>query len=88
MYDHINTAIPNFELGKGDTTRLKNVFAASLNIHIAIALTIVVLAESIGLWFVNYKLVIPADRLVAANWVFQFAILSFCVISYRFLIML
>lgn len=79
MYDHINTAIPNFELGKGDTTRLKNVFAASLNIHIAIALTIVVLAESIGLWFVNYKLVIPADRLVAANWVFQFAILSFCV---------
>lgn len=68
-----------FELGKGNTQRLKNVFAASLNIHIVIALTIVVLAESIGLWFVNYKLVIPADRLVAANWVFQFAILSFCV---------
>lgn len=68
-----------FELGKGNTQRLKDVFAASLNIHIAIALTIVVLAESIGLWFVNYKLVIPADRLVAANWVFQFAILSFCV---------
>lgn len=68
-----------FELGKGNTQRLKDVFAASLNIHIVIALTIVVLAESIGLWFVNYKLVIPADRLVAANWVFQFAILSFCV---------
>lgn len=68
-----------FELGKGNTQRLKDVFAASLNIHIAIAFTIVVLAESIGLWFVNYKLVIPADRLVAANWVFQFAILSFCV---------
>lgn len=68
-----------FELGKGNTQMLKDVFAASLNIHIAIAFTIVVLAESIGLWFVNYKLVIPADRLVAANWVFQFAILSFCV---------
>lgn len=68
-----------FELGKGNTQRLKDVFAASLNIHIAIAFTIVVLAESIGLWFVNYKLVIPADRLVAANWVFQFAILSFSV---------
>lgn len=68
-----------FELGKGNVQKLKDVFAASLNIHIAIALAVVLLAETIGLWFVNYKLVIPADRLVAANWVFQFAILSFCV---------
>lgn len=68
-----------FELGKGNMPRLKDVFAVSLNIHIGIGIAIVVLAETIGLWFVNYKLVIPADRLVAANWVFQFAILSFCV---------
>ncbi len=66
-----------FELGKGNMQRLKEVFAASLNIHIGIGIAIVVLAETIGLWFVNYKLVIPADRLVAANWVFQFAILTF-----------
>ncbi len=66
-----------FELGKGNMQRLKDVFAASLNIHIGIGITIVILAETIGLWFVNYKLVIPADRLVAANWVFQFAILTF-----------
>lgn len=68
-----------FELGKGNVQKLKDVFATSLNIHIAIALAVVLLAETIGLWFVNYKLVIPEDRLVAANWVFQFAILSFCV---------
>ena len=68
-----------FELGKGNLQKLKNVFATSLNIHIGIALAVVLLAETVGLWFVNYKLVIPADRLVAANWVFQFAILSFCV---------
>lgn len=68
-----------FELGKGNLQKLKNVFASSLNIHIGIALAVVLLAETVGLWFVNYKLVIPADRLVAANWVFQFAILSFCV---------
>lgn len=68
-----------FELGKGNMQKLKDVFAASLNIHIAIALVVVFLAETIGLWFVNYKLVVPADRLTAANWVFQFAILSFCV---------
>lgn len=68
-----------FELGRGDMQRLKDVFAASLNIHISIAAVIVLLAETIGLWFVNAKLVIPADRMVAANWVYQFAILSFCV---------
>lgn len=68
-----------FELGCGNVQRLKNVFAASLNIHITIALVIVLLAETIGLWFVNAKLVIPAGRMMAANWVYQFAILSFCV---------
>lgn len=68
-----------FELGRGDMQRLKDVFAASLNIHAMIALVIVLLAETIGLWFVNAKLVIPADRMVAANWVYQFAILSFCI---------
>lgn len=68
-----------FELGRGDMQRLKDVFAASLNIHAIIALVIVLLAETIGLWFVNAKLVIPADRMVAANWVYQFAILSFCI---------
>lgn len=68
-----------FELGKGNMRKLKDVFAASLNIHIGIGVAIVILAETIGLWFVNYKLVIPADRLAAANWVFQFAILTFLV---------
>lgn len=68
-----------FELGRGDMQRLKDVFAASLNIHATIALVIVLLAETIGLWFVNAKLVIPEERMIAANWVYQFAILSFCV---------
>lgn len=68
-----------FELGRGDMGRLKKVFAASLNIHIAIGIAIVLLAETVGLWFVNHKLVIAPDRMVAANWVYQFSILTFCV---------
>lgn len=68
-----------FELGRGDMARLKKVFAASLNIHIAIGIAIVLLAETVGLWFVNHKLVIAPDRMVAANWVYQFSILTFCV---------
>jgi len=63
---------------KGNLQKLKNVFVASLNIHIGIALAVVLLAVTVGLWFVNSKLIVPADRLVAANWVFQFAILVWC----------
>ena len=68
-----------FELGRSNMGRLKKVFAASLNIHIAIGIVIVLLAETVGLWFVNHKLVITPDRMVAANWVYQFSILTFCV---------
>ena len=67
------------ELGRGDMARMKKVFAASLNIHITIGVIIVLLAETIGLWFVNHKLVIAPDRMTAANWVYQFSILTFCV---------
>lgn len=77
----MSTATQRFltvELGRGDMERLKRVFAASLNIHIAIGVLIVILAETVGLWFVNEKLVISADRIVAANWVYQFTILTFC----------
>ena len=67
-----------FELGKGDMERLKRVFSTSLIIHIGLALIVLIAAETIGLWFVNHKLVIPPERLYAANWVFQASIVSFC----------
>lgn len=78
----MSTATQRFltlELGKGDMEKLKKVFAVSLNIHIAIGFLIVLLSETLGLWFVNEKLVIPEDRIIAANWVYQFSILTFCI---------
>lgn len=68
-----------FELGHGDINKLKRIFSTSVNIQIGIALIIVILAECIGVWFVNHKLNIPTDRLVAANWVFQCSLLSFAI---------
>lgn len=68
-----------FELGHGDINKLKRIFSTSVNIQIGIALIIVTLAECVGVWFVNHKLNIPADRLVAANWVFQCSLLSFAI---------
>lgn len=71
----------NFELGNPQSTvdSLKNVFSTALSIHLAIATIIVGVAETIGLWFVNHKLIIPPESMYAANIVYQSAILSFCV---------
>ena len=67
----------SFELGTGNRERLKGVFSTSVLIHVVIALIILILAETVGLWFLNHKINISADRMVAANWVYQCAILSF-----------
>ena len=68
-----------FELGKGDYGKLKILFCTSVNIQIILISIITVLLESVGLWFLNYKMVIPEERLVAANWVFQFSVITFAV---------
>lgn len=66
-----------YELGNKDALRLSRVFIMSLNIHILIGVVLLVLAATVGVWVLNTKLVIPADRLNAANWVLCFSVLSF-----------
>lgn len=66
-----------FELGTGNLKRLKTVFSTGVNIQIGMSALVVVLAEAIGIWFLNTKMNIPAERLEAANWVFQCAIVTF-----------
>ena len=66
-----------FELGRKDLERLKRVFSSALYVHALLALIVFILSETIGLWFLNYQMNIPADRMVAANWVFQLSIFSF-----------
>lgn len=67
-----------FELGKGDINRLKRVFSTSMIIHIGLVIIVVIAAETIGIWFVNHKMVIPPERMCAANWVFQASVATFC----------
>lgn len=67
-----------FELGKNDFSKLRKVFATSINIQIIISFIVFLVAESIGLWFLYNKLNIPSERLNAAFWVLQFSLLSFC----------
>ena len=68
-----------FELGRKNKERLRVIFCTSVNIQILMSLVIVILAEAIGVWFLNNKMNIPIERLYAANWVFQFSILAFIV---------
>lgn len=68
-----------FELGKENFHTLKKVFNVSLSIHLIIAIIIFTLAETLGLWLLNAYLTIPADRVLAANWVYQCSIFSFIV---------
>ena len=87
MFTFINAAMVsstqrylNFELVRGDANQLRSVFSTSLQIHALIALAIIVLSETVGLWFLNEKLVIPEARMTAAMWVYQCSILS-CAVS-------
>lgn len=66
-----------FELGKGNLQRLKAVFSTGVNIQLGMSLLVVVVAETVGIWFLNTKMNIPTERLDAANWVFQCAMLTF-----------
>ena len=68
----------NYEMGKGNTDRLSKVFSSTVTIQIILAVVIAVICEIVGYWFVNYKMVIPSDRISAANWVLQFSIITFC----------
>lgn len=66
-----------FELGHGDKDKLKRIFSTAINIQLAIGIVILLLGETVGVWFLNTHMNIPDGRMVAANWVLQCAIISF-----------
>lgn len=66
-----------FELGKNNKEKLKKVFSSSVTIQFILAVLIVIVAEFVGVWFINEKMNIATERLSAANWVFHFSILTF-----------
>ena len=65
-----------FELGGGDKERLKRTFSSLLTAHIFLAFIIVILAETVGLWFLYNKMVIPPDRMTAAVVTFHVSIIT------------
>lgn len=65
-----------YELGTGDKEKLKKTFSTVLSAHILIALGVAAIAETVGLWFVCNKLVIPEERFGAALFTYHFSVLT------------
>lgn len=65
-----------FELGRKDYVALNKIFNVALCVHIAISVIIVVLCETIGIWFFYHKLIIPEERMGAAMFVYQLSVLT------------
>lgn len=84
MFGFMNAAMSSstqrylaFNLGLKDSIKLQQTFTTAVNIHLFIAVISFLLAEAVGLWAINHLLDIPADRLVAANKVFQYSLITF-----------
>lgn len=86
MFSFLNTALLsatqrylNFNLGKGDLKQTNNVFCMSMNTYLLLSSIILLIGETVGLWFINTHLKVPDGRMYAANWVYQFTIMQFII---------
>lgn len=68
-----------YSIGRGEKEMLNRYFNSSLLSFIILAVVLFIVIEGFGWWFVNYKMVVPDNRLEASNWVLQFAIAAFVV---------
>lgn len=83
MFIILNNAMVNttsrfitIHLAKGDELETRRIFNMSSLVHIIIAILVVLFAETIGLWYLENKLVVPEGRMFAAEWLYQLSILS------------
>ncbi len=65
-----------FGLGKGDIDSLRVTFSTSINIQLGLGLIVILLGESVGIWFLNNKLNIPPDSMTGAHWALQCSIIA------------
>ena len=83
MFSFLNTSMANgtqryynYEIGKNEESGVSKIFSHAVVIQIAMALAILFVVETFGLWYLFNKMVIPDDRFGAAMWIFQFSMLQ------------
>lgn len=67
----------NVELGKNDEVGARKCFETAMTVQLLISVVLLILLETLGIWFLNYKMHIPSNRYIAANWVYQCACMTF-----------
>lgn len=83
FFSFISNALSNsasryiaYAIGTHDTKEINKTFGSFLSLYYCLAVGILILGETIGLWFVHNYLTIPGDRFTAALWVYHFSIVS------------
>lgn len=86
LFSFLNSALMNasqrylsIAVESRDEGEIQSVFSTCMLLHLILCLILLILAETVGLWFLNENLSIPQERLIAANWVYQSAVLSTCI---------
>lgn len=69
----------NFYLGRDENDEVQRVFSMSIIVHLILVVVVLILGETIGLWFVQTQLNIPSGRTSAALWVYQFSLIACCI---------
>ena len=87
MFSFVSTSLTNgiqrfynYYAGSAEGGGIAKVYRTAMRIQGILAIIMIILLETIGVWYINNIMEIPADRLIAANWVFQFSVLSFVMI--------
>ncbi len=73
------TRFMSVEIGANNTDGINQTYSMAINLHIVMAAILFVILEPISIWWINSHLVLPLERLVAANWVFQFSLITFVI---------
>lgn len=68
-----------FEIGAGNQIKLKHVFESAMTLHALLAIVIIILSETVGLWYLYNKLNIADGRFTAAMWCFQLSVLTMAI---------
>lgn len=83
MFGFLNTSLSNgiqrfynFEYVRSGKLGVKKVYQTAFLIQSILAILVVLLVEAIGIWYINTKMVIPVERIDAANWIFQLSVAS------------
>lgn len=78
----LSTAISRyitFTLGENNSEKLRRIFSTSVILMMLLSLALIILSETLGIWFLNNKMTIPDSRMMAAHFVFQFSLVTFVI---------